>query len=82
MAMSAASNQLPQSYPEIMDEKHDVAHRETLDHDVTKEDALHMAELTEAEKLVEKRVRRKIDSLIMPLVVTVYLLNYIGTQIA
>lgn len=61
-----------------MAEKQDVAHEETLHEDVSKEDAQHMAELTEAEKMVEKKLRRKIDSLIMPLVVLVYLMNYIG----
>ncbi|KXT10403.1 hypothetical protein AC579_7846 [Pseudocercospora musae] len=65
------------SLPGIMGEKQDVAHEETLQEDVSKEDAQHMAELTEAEKMAEKKLRRKIDSLIMPLVVLVYLMNYI-----
>lgn len=34
-------------------------------------------ELTPEELVVEKKLRRKIDSLIMPLVVLVYLMNYI-----
>jgi len=34
-------------------------------------------ELTPDELEVEKKLRRKIDSLIMPLVVLVYLMNYI-----
>lgn len=44
-----------------------------LSHDET----MHHAALTEEEKVVEKKLRRKIDALIMPLVVLVYLLNYI-----
>jgi hypothetical protein len=36
-----------------------------------------MAELTEEEKVVEKKLRRRIDTLIMPLVILVYLMNYI-----
>lgn len=60
--------------------KAELAHEEVLhDHDmkVSKEDALHVAGLTEAEKVIEKKLRRKIDTLIMPLVITVYLMNYI-----
>lgn len=59
-------------------------HEETLhDHDVmgntniTREEAMHLGTLTAEEKAVEKKLRRKIDSLIMPMVMTVYLLNYI-----
>lgn len=64
-------------------EKGETIHKELHDHDitlgddVTKEEALHMVELTEEEKIIEKKVRRKVDSLIMPLVVLVYLMNYI-----
>ncbi|KAF2174166.1 hypothetical protein M409DRAFT_62288 [Zasmidium cellare ATCC 36951] len=64
-------------------EKGDNIHKEIHDHDitigdeVTKEEARHMVELTEEERVIEKKLRRKIDSLIMPLVVLVYLMNYI-----
>ncbi|KAJ5280470.1 hypothetical protein N7478_005842 [Penicillium angulare] len=44
---------------------------------VTHEEAVHRATLTQEEKILERKLRRKIDTLIMPLVVLVYLLNYI-----
>ena len=53
--------------PEVVGEKGHVSH----------EEAVHLAELTQEEKVVERKLRRRIDSLIMPLVVLVYLLNYI-----
>lgn len=54
---------------------HEVVH----DHDLgdAKEEDLYLATLTPDEKIVEKQLRRKIDTLVMPMVVTVYLLNYI-----
>lgn len=61
-------------------EKGSLAHKEILhDHDLdtSKEEAQHMAELTPEEKITEKKLRRKIDALVMPLVVLVYLMNYI-----
>ena len=55
-----------------------------LDHDVlgekagiTHEEAMHYGALTEEELEVEKRLVRRIDGRIMPLVVLVYLMNYI-----
>lgn len=48
-----------------------------MDHDVSREEAMHLATLTADELAVEKKLRRKIDSLIMPLVMLVYLMNYI-----
>lgn len=55
-----------------------------LDHDVlgekatmSHEDAMHFGALTEEELVIEKKLVRKIDMLIMPLVVLVYLMNYI-----
>lgn len=45
--------------------------------DMTHEEVVHLAKLTEEEKVLEKKLLRRIDSLIMPLVVLVYLLNYI-----
>ncbi|KAK6440620.1 hypothetical protein LTR95_003152 [Oleoguttula sp. CCFEE 5521] len=60
-----------------------VAHKEVLhDHDVlgkdvTREQAMHFGALTEEELVIEKKLRRKIDALVMPIVVSVYLMNYI-----
>lgn len=45
--------------------------------EMTHEEVLHMAKLTDEEKILEKKLLLRIDSLIMPLVVLVYLLNYI-----
>ncbi|ETN41509.1 uncharacterized protein HMPREF1541_03445 [Cyphellophora europaea CBS 101466] len=52
---------------EILGEKADISH----------EEAMHFGVLTPEELVTEKRLRRKIDSLIMPMVVAVYLMNYI-----
>lgn len=65
--------------------KGDVEHQEYLhdhdiasgDKDISREEAMHFAVLTEDELLVEKKLTRKIDLLIMPLVILVYLMNYI-----
>ncbi|KAJ9657848.1 hypothetical protein H2198_004044 [Neophaeococcomyces mojaviensis] len=65
---------------------HDVPRKTSLtDHEIlnekgtttTFEDAKHIAELTPEEKEIEKKLKRRIDSLIMPLVILVYLMNYI-----
>ena len=53
--------------PEAVQEKASVSH----------EEAIHRASLTEEEKIIERKLRLRIDTLIMPLVVLVYLLNYI-----
>jgi len=57
------------------DLKHGETYKEVMhDHDiarVTTQDARHHAQLTEEELVVEKKLRRKIDSLIMPLVIMV-----------
>lgn len=45
--------------------------------EMTHEEVVHLAELTDEEKEVERKLRRRIDSLIMPLVILVYLMNYI-----
>lgn len=45
--------------------------------EMTHEELVHLATLTDEEKVLEKKLLRRIDSLIMPLVVLVYLLNYI-----
>jgi hypothetical protein len=44
---------------------------------MTHEEVVHLAELTEEEKEIERKLRLRIDSLIMPLVILVYLMNYI-----
>jgi len=44
---------------------------------VSHDDAMHFGALTPEELEVEKKLRRKIDMRIMPLVVLVYLMNYI-----
>lgn len=67
----------------MADEKGYVGKKESLhdhdvmDHDVSREEAMHLGQLSEEELAVEKKLRRKIDSLIMPLVMLVYLMNYI-----
>ena len=40
-------------------------------------EAAHIAELTEEEKRLEKKLVKKIDFIILPLVLIVYLLNWI-----
>ncbi|KAK4540334.1 hypothetical protein LTR36_009291 [Oleoguttula mirabilis] len=62
-------------------DKSNVLHQETMhDHDLGKADTnevYHLSHLTEEEKIIEKQLKRKIDGLIMPLVILVYLMNYI-----
>lgn len=41
-------------------------------------DAQHFGHLSEEELVLEKKLRRKIDAVIMPTVILVYLMNYIG----
>lgn len=68
-------------------EKGDLAHHEYVhDHDLQlspsqRAEALHLSELTPEELVVQKKLRRKIDSLIMPLVILVYLMNYIDRYV-
>ncbi|KAM0718040.1 hypothetical protein Q7P37_006372 [Cladosporium fusiforme] len=64
--------------------KTDIDHHETLRDDdvvgekrITHEEAMHLRQLSPEELVAEKKLRKKIDSLIMPIVVTVYLMNYI-----
>lgn len=45
--------------------------------DMTHEEVVHMVGLTDAEKVIEKQLRKRIDALIMPLAILVYLMNYI-----
>ena len=40
-----------------------------------------MTELTEEEKVIEKQLRKRIDALIMPLAILVYLMNYIDRYV-
>ena len=56
----------------------DLAQREVVhdhdvleDKDVTREDAMHMGELTPEELANEKKLRKRIDTMIMPLVMLV-----------
>lgn len=43
---------------------------------VTHDEANHIGALTEEERVIEKKLKRRIDSVIMPLVITIYLMNY------
>jgi len=67
----------------MTDYKSEVTRNEFIhDHDLVMEkvdtaEALHMMELSEEEQILAVKLRRKIDRLIMPLVVLVYLMNYI-----
>lgn len=49
---------------------------------ISHEEAMHFGALTEEELAVEKKLVRKIDSLIMPVVVIVYLMNYIDRYVS
>jgi len=53
-----------------------------VDNDVSKEEATQMASLTEEEQVLSLKLRKKIDSLVMPLVVLVYLMNYIDRYVS
>lgn len=44
---------------------------------MTHEEVIHLTALTDEEKKLEKKLRVRIDGLIMPLVILVYLMNYI-----
>ena len=43
----------------------------------THEEKMHWGALTEEELVIEKKLKRRIDSVIMPCVIAVYLMNYI-----
>lgn len=45
--------------------------------EMSHEEVAQLAQLTEEEKVIEKKLRRRLDSTIMPLVILVYLMNYI-----
>jgi len=53
-------------------EKPSAGHHELIKHD----------ELTEEEEIIARRLRRKTDIRIMPLVILVYLMNYIDRYLA
>jgi len=55
--------------------KHDTQY--INDRDLVSDDASHNETLSPEEREVEKQLRRKIDIRIMPLVVLIYLMNYI-----
>lgn len=63
--MAASDNGITDT--EAMAEKAQMSHEEVVN----------LSQLTEEELIVEKKLRRRIDALIMPLVALVYLLNYI-----
>lgn len=56
---------------EILGEKAEFSHDETAQ----------FSKLTEEELVVEKKLRQRIDLLIMPLVILVYLMNYIDRYV-
>lgn len=58
---------------EAMGEKAEMSHEEVVQH---------LAQLTDEEKAVERKLRRRIDFLIMPLVILVYLMNYIDRWVS
>jgi hypothetical protein len=66
-----------------MDDDGKITDREAMGEkaDMTHEEVVHIAELTPEEKIIEKKLRRRIDSLIMPLVILVYLMNYIDRYV-
>lgn len=60
------------THPSILDEKAYSKHEEFVETLPNEANVL-----TPEELVTEKKLRRKIDSLIMPLVILVYLMNYI-----
>lgn len=72
--MSSGSDEMERGYG--YDGKEDGVMRKEVLHDheiakVSREDAVHHAHLTEEELVIQKKLRRKIDGLIMPLVILV-----------
>jgi hypothetical protein len=57
----------------LMSDRDTMGEKADLSHD----EIIHLAQLSPEEKVIEKKLRRKIDMLIMPLVILVYLMNYI-----
>ena len=50
--------------------------------EISHEEVVHLAQLTPEEKILERQLRRRIDTLIMPLVILVYLMNYIDQYVS
>lgn len=57
----------------IMSDHEAMGEKANLSHD----EIVHLAQLSPEERVIENKLRRKIDMLIMPLVILVYLMNYI-----
>lgn len=64
---------------EVRRESRTIADHELLGDkaNVSHDEAVHLGDLTPEEREHEKRLKRKIDLRIMPMVVLVYLMNYI-----
>lgn len=62
---------------DVLTDKEVLGEKATLSH----EEAMHFGELTPEERVIEKKLLRKVDSLIMPIVVLVYLMNYIDRYV-
>lgn len=81
LAPKMASSPSEVDHPDILHgDKSENFHQEVIhDHDVTgkaaEAEASHIGHLTDEEKAIEKKLRRKIDSLIMPLVILVGILT-------
>lgn len=55
-----------------------VVHDRDIVGNKSRADAEHYGHLSEEELVLEKKLQRKIDMVIMPTVILVYLMNYIG----
>jgi hypothetical protein len=58
---------------ELVSDKELIGEKRRMSH----EEAMHFGALTPEELVIEKKLKRKIDTMIMPAVVLVYLMNYI-----
>jgi hypothetical protein len=56
----------------------DIVEKANITHD---EEVGHVATLSPEELAIERKLRRRIDSIIMPLVILVYLMNYIDRYV-
>ena len=75
--MSSNSDNKMEDGPEVITDKEVLGEKGSISH----EEAMHFGVLTDEERAVEKKLLRKIDSLIMPMVVLVYLMNYIDRYV-
>lgn len=57
--------------------EHIQEHEVITDEEVVADVAQHLRLLTPEERVIEKKLRRKIDIRIMPLCILIYLMNYI-----